>query len=86
MDLSGRLASEYPAGIHRNTHRLLSGGESGKVLNFRLFSELVMACLRGFEPPTFGSGVHVSTLLDIWGKPDFQEKMPCFTLRTISQN
>jgi hypothetical protein len=45
-----------------------------------------MACLRGFKPPTFGSGVPSSTLLDIWGKPDFQGEMSCFSLRTFSQN
>ena len=45
-----------------------------------------MACLRGFEPPTFGSGVQRSTLLGIWGKPDFQGEMSCFPLRTFSQN
>ena len=45
-----------------------------------------MACLRGFEPPTFGSGVQRSTLLDIWGKPDFQGETSCFPLRTFSQN
>jgi hypothetical protein len=33
-----------------------------------------VACLRGFEPPTFGSGVPYPTLLDIWGKPHFQRK------------
>ena len=43
-------------------------------------------CLRGFEPPTFGSGVLFPTLLDIWGKPDFQGEMSCFPLRTFSQN
>jgi len=46
----------------------------------------IKACLRGFEPPTFGSGVQRSTLLDIWGEPDFQGRLSCFPLSTISQN
>jgi hypothetical protein len=45
-----------------------------------------LACLRGFEPPTFGSGVPFSILMDIWGKPYFQGEVSCFPLSTFSQN
>jgi len=45
-----------------------------------------MACLRGFEPPTFGSGVPYFKLLDVWGKPYFQGRLACFPLSTFSQN
>jgi hypothetical protein len=45
-----------------------------------------VACLRGFEPPTFGAGVLTPAPLDIWGKPDFQGEMFCFPLSTFSQN
>jgi hypothetical protein len=45
-----------------------------------------MACLRGFEPPTFGSGAQRSTFLDIWGKPHSQGEMSCFPLRAFIQN
>jgi len=45
-----------------------------------------MACLRGFEPPTFGPGVQSPNFLDIWGNPRFQGEIVSFPLRTFSQN